>query len=141
MDNSYLDHIRKLCPITVLTRGEDGLTVFKGQEEPVCINPFKLGRNELKDFTGAGDSSAAAFMWHYFGWHNAKEAGAFAALYPALKIMGIGGKEGGINALPTLEQVQKFILQNRERVLEFYRSNELEFPLFLEGNKNSLERK
>lgn len=140
MDEAYFARIRELCRITVLTQGENGLTVFRENEEPIHIAPFKLKKNEARDLTGAGDSAAAAFVWHYFKWKNIKEAGAFAALYPALKIMGIGG-EGGIHALPTLEQIQRYSLQNRERVASFYKSNELEMPSFLEGNRNFLERR
>lgn len=126
MDQIYFKHVRDLCSLIVLTQGTEGLTVFKRGEEPIQINAFKLEEHETRSPTGAGDSCAAAFTWYYLiNRHNLKEAGVFAALYPALKIMGIGGQERGVQTLPTLEQVKKFIESNQERFKNFLKSNGL----------------
>lgn len=147
MDEEYLNKIRDFTKITVLTKGPNGLTLFHETETPLGIRPFRLSEKELSDakehdkLSGAGDSCAAAFIWHYSQYKDVKEAGVFAALYPALKIMGIGGKEGGIGALPTLEQVRSFVNQNREsRVADFLKENKLEeLRLSPEGNHTSPE--
>ncbi len=126
-----LERLRRFCPITVYTQGDNGLTCFVDNQEGDHVNAFQLLKSELKDYDGAGDAAAAAFIWCYTNGNNIKEAGAFAALYAGLKIMGIGDNERGILALPTLEQARRFVSANPERVSEFYRSNGLETPGFL----------
>ncbi|MCL5113992.1 MAG: PfkB family carbohydrate kinase [Patescibacteria group bacterium] len=125
MDEDYLDRIKGVCPVVVLTRGDKGLTIYHQGRKPLEIKAFKLEKEEIISPTGAGDSCAAAFIWHYFRFGDFRQAGIFATFYPALKLMGIGSKERGLRALPTLDQVRSYISQNPERFKRFLESNEV----------------
>ncbi|MBI2051851.1 hypothetical protein HYT33_03770 [Candidatus Roizmanbacteria bacterium] len=138
-EESFLKEVRSISPLVVLTKGERGQTIYQSQKEPQDIRVLPLSGDEIVDPTGAGDSSATAFIWHYETRQDAKEAGVFAALYAALKIMGIGGREHGIPGLPTLEQVQNYISSHPERYNNFLRENALA-TLTLEGISKQKER-
>lgn len=125
MDTAYLDKIKALCPIVVLTRGSAGLSVFQKGTEPLDIRAFPMTADESISPTGVGDSCAAALTWHYRKWGKLKEAAVFGTFYPALKLMGLGGSPRGVQALPTLEQVKQFINSNSERFEAFLTSNGL----------------
>jgi sugar/nucleoside kinase (ribokinase family) len=132
MDNNLLKRITLLCPITVLTEGGNGLRIYN-KNSPEHVQPLGLREDEMMDFTGAGDSAAASFIWHFTNWGSLKEAAVFGALYPALKIKGVGGKEEGVHSLPTLDQIRIFTKENGMRILEFYKRNGIEkIPSFLE---------
>lgn len=133
MDEEYLQRIREYCPIVVLTRGKKGVTIFEKDKKPVDIKAFPLLEDELRDFTGAGDSFAAAFATRFDQTRDIKEAGIFAALYSAVKI---AGKEGGsgLAGIPQLETVKSFVVANRERFNLFLRENGRE------GNSRNKER-
>lgn len=142
MDTNLLNKIREYCQITVLTQGENGATIFEKGKSEVHVGVFRLEKNELRDFTGAGDSYASAFVDHYSLWGNLKEAGVFASLYSALKIRGLGGEGIGLATIPTREQVQTFVRDNEERFNEFLRENGLRtLSLFPEGNGQAVERR
>ncbi len=126
MDEALSEHIQELCPLVVITRGKAGLTVYRRGAEPIDINAFYMRRGEKLSSTGAGDSCAAAFVWQYTRTHDVREAGAFGVLYAAFKLMGIGGSARGVEALPSLEQVQRFMDANPRRLAEFLRSNKLQ---------------
>lgn len=143
MDMDYFARMREVCDLIVLTKGKEGLSIYKKGQEPIDIEPFKLNEDELRDFTGAGDSCAASFVWHYTQRGNLREAGTFAALYSALKIKGVGGKEGGLSALPSLEQVHEFVQskENESRYKRFLELNGLSsLSLLPEGNDHGKER-
>lgn len=145
MDKSTLRSITELCPTVVLTRGSEGLTVFHQGEEPLNIHRFELNPTEIKSPTGAGDSCAAAFLWYTLeakrrDIHVAdarQQAAVFAALYPALKLMGISKVKKGVGALPTLNEVRDYITanpQNRQRYEDFLANNGLLELTLLEKN-------
>lgn len=124
-DQNTLDRIRAHCGKVVLTRGTEGLSVYQSQQKPIDVAAFKLTEDEIISPTGAGDSCAAALTWHFSKHKNLRQAAVFGALYPALKIMGLGG-ERGITALPTLSQIQQYIVDNADRYSEFLATNALE---------------
>lgn len=130
MDEAALEEITQYCPTVVLTLGKDGLTIFHHGEEPINIQPFDLKRDEIKSPTGAGDSCAAAFVWYYYhllengedelSGEELREAGAFAGLYPALKLMGIGAGDKGVAALLDKEQVRQYIQKDPDNKVADY---------------------
>ncbi len=105
-DLSVLDQIKKIVPITVLTEGERGATVFKGREA-IHVDAYPLLPKQLVDFTGAGDSFATAFLLEYFKEKDVKKAATYACYFAAIKIMGLGGI--GINSIPDRKQMEKII--------------------------------
>lgn len=129
-DKKLFSAIKKVSPILVLTKGREGLTIFK-DKKTFNIKAFELYRNELIDFTGAGDSCATAFIWFYSKNYDLVSAGIFAALYSALKIKCIAGLNGGVENLPSLEQVTNFVRRNRKRVSSFLDENGTEFTSFM----------
>lgn len=124
-DTACLDSIRKTCPIVVLTQGSEGLTVFVQGDQTIHVKAFGMTPDEIVSPTGAGDSCAAAFVWHYLKWGKLKEAAVFGAFYPALKLMGIGGEQRGIHALPELSQIKRYVDLNKERFDAYLASNQL----------------
>lgn len=143
MDENLLNQIRRSCPITVLTEGAKGLTVFdRTQDLEFHVKPFPLFENEIKDFTGAGDSTASAFIKSCMEYGDPKEAGVFAAFYAALKIKGLGGEGTGLATIPTFEQIKYFIFQNYERYRRFLNENSLSyFSFYPEGQNGYMERR
>lgn len=143
IDENLLWQIRRLCPVAVLTEGAKGLTVFdRTQNLEFHVKPFRLFENEIKDFTGAGDSTASAFIKSYIEHSDAKEAGVFAAFYAALKIKGLGGEGTGLAAIPTFEQMKYFIFQHYERYRRFLDDNGIPyFSFYPEGQNGYMERR
>lgn len=140
IDTEFLQKIKDNSKIVVLTQGEKGATVFEKDKEPIYIKAFPLREDELKDFTGAGDTYASAFITRYQKINDLKDASIFAALCSALKIAGI---EGGIGlaSIPRLETVQTFIENNRDRFNQFLKENGVvNFSLYLEGNNRGVEK-
>lgn len=143
IDENLLRQIRRLCSVTVLTEGEKGLTVFdRTNNLEFHVKPFRLFENEIKDFTGAGDSTASSFIKSYMEYNDPKEAGVFAAFYAALKIKGLGGEGTGLATIPTFEQMKHFIFQNYERYRKFLNENSLPyFSFYPEGQNGYMERR
>lgn len=143
IDMEMFAQIRTLCPLAVLTQGTKGATIFErdtGQE--IHTGVFRLAADEVKDLTGAGDTYAAAFMIRYEQTKNIKEASVFAALYSALKIKSIGGEGKGMITIPTLNQVQAFVNDEKTRFDEFLKENGLNsLPIYHEGNSRFIEMK
>lgn len=112
-DLSYVEELRRCVPCLILTRGAIGSTVYT-KERTVAIQSFRLSAHEQNDFTGAGDVYAAAFLV-FREQYAFYDAARYASLYAALKIYGFG--EIGINAIPTMDQVQRFAAHHFERVM------------------------
>lgn len=135
-DNELFDQIKKASEILVVTRGENGSTIFENGKEMLNTKAFRLERDEVKDLTGAGDTYAAVFITRYEQVHDLKEASVFASLYVSMKIMDLEGK-GGILAAPPLEKVQEFVSQNPERFSAFLKENDMPgLSIFPEGNQS-----
>lgn len=130
---TYINDLRSECPLLVLTKGSNGLTIYTRDEKELDILPFKLDQKEIVSPTGAGDSCATAFLWAYLKTNDVRLAGVFAGMYPALKLMGVGEKAShGISALPSLEQVRKYIKRNRARVTDYLQANKLELAALIQ---------
>lgn len=120
VNKTLLEDIKKAVKITILTRAENGATIF-AYGTSLHIPAFSLKSIEIKDFTGAGDTFATSFIISYIQSHNLAKAGSAACLFSALKIMGFGGI--GIDSIPKKEQIDAFIENNRERVEEYLEKN------------------
>lgn len=138
LDEEFLGRLKENVPLLVLTRGSKGLTIYEKEKDPIEVGAFQLEEGEVgEDRVGAGDTVVAAFTWHYLRSKNAGAAGVFAAYVAALKIMGVGGKEGGVKSSPTLEHLQNFAHNSKERVVNYYKENNTPvFSLLFEGNSN-----
>jgi len=121
-NSRLLQKIASSTKITVLTKAEKGATIYANSSS-IDIQAFALKKDEIKDFTGSGDTFASAFITHFTTHQDLKRAGVAACLYAALKICGFGGI--GIHSIPTKLQVDMFIKNNRERVEEFLKANEV----------------
>lgn len=126
LDKKLLDEICFYSPIVLVTRGLSGVTLFEKNKEQKEIKEFPLRDEELKDFTGAGDCFATAFMHHYTLYGDTFTAAAFANLYSAMKINSIAGEGLGIDLVPTEEEMQAFISKHTDRFQAFLKSNDLE---------------
>lgn len=125
MDEDYLERLKTIAPKVILTRGAIGMSIYERDKGPVEVRAMNLQPSEVISTTGAGDSCTAALTWHYFKFGDLHKAAAFGALYSALKIMGVGGSQHGVEALPTIAQVNKFIADNPRRINKFLAANHL----------------
>jgi sugar/nucleoside kinase (ribokinase family) len=126
--DAFWQKLKEACPIVVLTKGVQGAIIAEHGKDDLHIEIFKLISGETKDFSGSGDSFATAFIIAYSKTKDAKLAGTFAALYAAIKIIGLSGI--GINSLPTIKQVREFTEKNPERVSEFLEKNKVDPEVF-----------
>ena len=91
LDDDMLDNYRKWSRLLVMTRGEDGCTVFLGQE----VHHFPTLSRGKVDTTGAGDIFAAAFLIRLLQTDgNPSEAARFAneAAAMSVTVEGLGEK-------------------------------------------------
>lgn len=150
-DMTLLEAIKRACPIVILTEGRNGLDIFakktengiKSNVETIRhIKPLELKDDEIKDFTGAGDTFAGAFISYYYTRSkNLREAATFGALMAALKIKGIGEKEG-LRSIPDLSETENFIRENPLRYAKFVWGNGLDYlSIFPEGQNGFRERR
>lgn len=123
LDKEYLERIITACRIVVLTRGKNGLSVYKDGDKTLDIDAFPISNQEIISPTGAGDSCAAAFTWHYYKNRDLLTAGVFASMYPAFKLIGVGGNKRGVEALPTIEQVKTYMGKDQVRVNTYLKAN------------------
>lgn len=137
-----LDPLISSIPIVVLTKGRQGLNIYEEGKLLTNINIFKLKPEEENDFTGAGDTTAMAFLIGYRNTRSLKESASFAALYAAAKIASIGVEGNiGIKSIPKLEDVQTFLSQNPERYAQFLEKNNLRKLSLLEGIRSTKTEK
>lgn len=116
-------HLRKLYEkfrIVVLTEGDNGIVVFTNRA-PSRTSPYPLRKEEYVDFTGAGDTYAAAFILYLAKSHDPKIASVFATFFAAVKITGVGGI--GIASIPTRAQLDEFKEKHKEQVAAFLEKN------------------
>jgi 1D-myo-inositol 3-kinase len=117
IDQEMLDALVSACPILALTRGGKGSIICEAGEA-TRVGAFPLTHDEEKDFTGAGDPFAAAFITELAKGRSCKAAAVSAALFAALKIMGVGPGIG-METIPTRDAVTQFVTANPMRMQNF----------------------
>jgi len=127
-NDALLSTLRGIVPTVILTRGELGATVYSQEEGELPIAAFELYSNEILDPTGAGDVFAAAFLITMKRTGNLHNAAVAAALYAAIKLTTPGI---GIEAVPSSDLVDQFVLEHRNRVNSFCTQNGLGQPPLL----------
>ena len=116
-----LEKIRECSPIVVLTRGEGGATIYTQGKKPLRTYAFALLDTEIRDFTGAGDTYASAFLLFYEQTGDAKLASVIASLYAAVKITGMHGI--GMESIPGKLEIALFLESRKARLREFLKAN------------------
>jgi 1D-myo-inositol 3-kinase len=86
-----------LAPLVALTRGHEGVTIYRKRERPLDVAPFPA---TPLDPTGAGDSFATAFLIALHETNDVLQAARFANATASLAIEGKGAA-----SMPTREQV------------------------------------
>lgn len=120
---STLTQLTGNASIFILTKQEKGSIIYRRGKEVSIIKAFKLKAEEEKNFTGAGDTFAAAFIIHYQQFKDLHQAGVFASFYAALKIFGLENEKRGISTIPRLNTVKQFINQYPDRISSFLKQN------------------
>ena len=116
-----LEKLRERCRIVALTCGDSGATIYEQGKKTLRNYAFTLLDTETKDFTGAGDTYASAFLLFYEQTNNTKLASTIASLYAAVKIAGIHGI--GMESIPGKLEIALFLQSRKERLQEFLKSN------------------
>jgi sugar/nucleoside kinase (ribokinase family) len=116
-----LRKLREYSRIVVLTRGDGGTTIYEQGKKPMHTYAFALLDTEIKDFTGAGDTYASAFLLFYEQTNDTKLASIMASLYAAVKIAGMHGI--GMDSIPGKLEITLFLESRKERLREFLKAN------------------
>ena len=124
INGNLLEKIASASPITVLTRGERGATVFRNGQKDFDVHAFSLGSNDGRnpDFTGAGDTFTASLIAKLMTGGDYHDAGVFAALIAAIKISAVAGK--GIDSIPNRQQIDKFMEEHNTQLRDFLARNQ-----------------
>lgn len=120
LNKNTLDKIKNSSSVTVLTKGAYGATIH-GDNDEFSIHAFPLKPDEINDLTGAGDVFSAAFLAKITRTGDIYNAAVFAALFAAIKITATDG--GGIDSIPTLQQLEEFIQVHPQEVRAFLNQN------------------
>lgn len=88
----------ELAPLVALTRGDGGVTVYRGSEPPLDVPAFP---SNVIDPTGAGDSFAAGFLIALHETGDILQAARFGNATASLAI-----ESWGAETMPTRAQVQ-----------------------------------
>lgn len=102
-DLQRAEALASLAPITVLTRGAEGATLFHGGESV----HFPAVAIQEEDPTGAGDVFAAAFLIRWAETDDAPEAVRFANRAAGLSVAG-----RGLEGIPTRDQVNSYMARH-----------------------------
>lgn len=87
-----------LSPLVALTRGHEGVTIYRKGERPLDVPPFPT---TALDPTGAGDSFATGFLIGLYETKDVLQAARFANATASLAI-----ESKGATGMPTRAQVQ-----------------------------------
>ena len=90
-----------LAPMVVLTRGDQGCTIYRKSERPLDVPAFPT---QLVDPTGAGDTFATAFLIRYHETNDVIQAARFANAAASLAI-----ESEGAENMPTRAQVEALL--------------------------------
>jgi sugar/nucleoside kinase (ribokinase family) len=121
-NHALLRRFTQVVPILVMTKGEKGSIIYS-KDCSFSVSSLPLISDEIRDFTGAGDTYAAAFVTSLLSTTDVRLAGANASMYATLKVIGLGGS--GIDAIPTKQQYETFIANNKNRVNKFLQANKV----------------
>lgn len=109
--------LRTITPLSVITEGADGSEIsIRHRRKSIQIQALGLHPRERRDFTGAGDVYALAFLSQLAETQDIVQAGVFASLYAALKIADIANGGNGLATVPSLNQVREFAAYNPRRM-------------------------
>lgn len=101
-DQERVQAFRRLAPIVIVTRAEQGAVIFAGRKT-LWMGVFEAVE---RDPTGAGDCFGAAFLVRYAETQDIEEAGRFAACVGAFVV-----EEEGITGIPSREAVEERMRQ------------------------------
>jgi len=88
-----------LAPLVALTRGPEGVTIYRKRERPLDVPAFPT---RVVDPTGAGDSFAAGFLIRLYETNDVLQAARFANATASLAIESFGAA-----MMPTRAQVEE----------------------------------
>lgn len=100
------DQVRALAGqvrLLVVTRSEDGCTVFAGSE----VHQVPAPRVEVQDPTGAGDIFAAAFLARLYATGNPVSAAQFATTLASASVTRVG-----LASIPTPDEIKQALAQS-----------------------------
>lgn len=123
-DEALFNNIVELSPLTILTQGHEGATIYKKGDKPLQVKAFKLTPEEEAegDFVGAGDVFAATWVVEFMRTGDIRLAVKLANLLAASKILRVGGGNG-LDSIPNNKQYAQFKIQYKKRIEEFHRLN------------------
>lgn len=98
--SSYVD----LAPLVALTRGPEGVTIYRKHERPLEVPAFPT---HAVDPTGAGDSFAAGFLIRLYETNDPLEAARFGNATASLAIA-----SKGASSMPSRAEVQELLAAN-----------------------------
>ena len=120
-------------PLVVLTQGAKGVTVYEKGEKILSAEAFSLAKEELVDFTGAGDVFATIFIVEMAkNGGDIKSATVAACLFAAMKITAMGGI--GMDSIPSQKQTKDFFEKHEKQVRTYLKNQNSKYPQFLKRN-------
>ncbi len=122
LNDSLLDRIKSSSSSVVLTRGKNGATVFDKGRKAFDVQAFPLTTEQTRDFTGAGDTFAAAYIAKFMKTGNHHAATVFASLVAGIKITGSSGV--GIDSIPKRRQIEQFLEKHSSQLKRFLTLNQ-----------------
>jgi sugar/nucleoside kinase (ribokinase family) len=127
LNESLLNRIASSSPITVLTQGPKGSTVFIQGKKAFEVIAFSLAADEIKEPTGTGDTYTGAFIARFIK-SNPYESAVFASLIAAIKMSGVAGV--GIDSIPDKNQVEQFLDRHQKELKKFLMANQVGDNIF-----------
>lgn len=91
----------QLAPLVALTRGAEGVTLYRKRERPLDVPAFPI---DVVDLTGAGDSFAAGFLIRLYETNDPLQAARFGNATAGLAIASFGAE-----TMPTRAEVQELL--------------------------------
>lgn len=132
LDVDYLRRLITDTKILALTRNKRGSEIYKKSNiNPIKIEAFPLEGHAKYDYSGAGDVYAASFI---LAMQNKPliESASFASLYSTIKIYNSKKGRIGIDTIPTIADIEKFIAENKNDIYSFCEFNKISLQALLE---------
>lgn len=119
----YLKKLTNKSKSLILTRGSLGSIVYENRGKGTYnIKPFQLESREEINLSGSGDVYAASYLICVQQGASMKDAAVFASFYTALKIADIEQGQYGLATVPTIDKINGFVRENKERVESFFKT-------------------